>query len=57
VLVQHRPGRCLLRLKLVLADRSTRIRRIDVCRGGQWIVSDAGDAFEGSEEAGVKPGR
>lgn len=42
----HRATRCQLRVKLVLADRSTRIRKIDVCRGGRWIVSDSGERFE-----------
>jgi hypothetical protein len=46
VAIPHRPGRCHYRLKLVLADRSTRIRRVDICRGGLWIVTDGGDAFE-----------
>jgi hypothetical protein len=54
VSIPHRPGRCHYRLKLVLADRSIRIRRVDLCRGGRWIVTDSGDRFEPREAASAR---
>ncbi len=46
VTIGHKRGRCDYRVRLVLADRSERIRRIDVCRGGRWGVTPSGDWFE-----------
>jgi hypothetical protein len=55
VAIPHPPGRCHFRLKLVLADRSTRIRRVDLCRGGRWIVGDGRDNFEPRPSPGAAP--
>jgi hypothetical protein len=46
VAIFHPRGRCDYRVKLVLADRSERVRRIDACRGGRWLVSPQDDRFE-----------
>ena len=54
VAIPHRSGRCDYRLKLVLADRSTRVRKVDICRGGRWTITDHGDSFEPAEP---KPAR
>ena len=54
VAIPHRSGRCDYRLKLVLADRSTRVRKVDVCRGGRWTVTEHGDSFEPAEPKPVR---
>jgi hypothetical protein len=45
VTLSHRPGRCLYRLKLVLAGGREIIRTADVCRGGLWRIDADGDQF------------
>ena len=42
----HPRGRCDYRLRLILADRSERVRRVDLCRGGKWVISAEGESFE-----------
>ena len=54
IAIPHRSGRCDYRLKLVLADRSTRVRKVDVCRGGRWTVTEHGDSFEPAEPKPVR---
>ena len=46
IAIAHPRGLCLYRLKLVLADKGERVRKVDVCRGGRWVVTAAGEWFE-----------
>jgi hypothetical protein len=45
VILTHRPGRCLHRLKLVLAGGREIVRPVDLCRGGHWRIDAEGDTF------------